>query len=396
MLNRVFKLCILLVVALQPFILINSSHAGHLDLSGSMSLWWNIYEENENGITHARTREPAANITTGFNLKQGRVILDYEDIQKAFGAKFQIRLEERVAILDAYGIWHPFRFFHLYLGQMKVPSTCEALASDTALDFISRSTLSKNLTDWSLSRSPYYSAFYGNRSYNRDLGIGVKGAFGPASNRDLVSYFFMIGNGLGANLFIGGKESKEFIFSNDLGDYFYGARLDISPFSFLSLGGHYSLNKHSNMLFNDEKTVFGLDRYSWSIDSRVEFSRVVLGVMYGKGKVDDNYFYTAQNDLEYSGYESELLLWLVRDRLQLGIRYDKYGYKPVEGGILTDQNNLTLGANVIPASDIRLQLNYVIKETLNDVEPDLGDNILFLNFQYSFNADSLVKGKNTN
>ena len=88
------------------------------------------------------------------------------------------------------------------------------------------------------------------------------------------------------------------------------------------------------------------------------------------------------------------MFWLVRDRLQLGMRYDTYGYKPVEGGILTNQNNLTLGANVIPANGIRLQLNCVFKETLNDVEPDLDDNILFLNFQYSFNAGSLVKSGN--
>ena len=105
-----------------------------------------------------------------------------------------------------------------------------------------------------------------------------------------------------------------------------------------------------------------------------------------------DYFYTAQNDLEYSGYEAKLLFWLVRDRLQLGMRYDKYGYKPVEGRTLTDQNNLTLGANFIPTNNIRLQLNYVFKETLNDVEPDLDDNILFLNFQYSVDHKSTSSG----
>ena len=377
-------LCFLFFIILLFFELPGASHADNLKFEGDMSLWWNIYEENENGIIQPRTGKPAADVASGFNLKQGRVSLNYEDEKKLLGAKFQLRLEERVAMLDVYGIWHPVEFFNLYLGQMKVPSTYEALTADTDLDFISRSTLAQNLTDWSLSRSPYYSAFYGNRSYNRDLGIGIKGKFGIASNPSLASYFLMVGNGLGANLFIGGKESKEFIFSNNFGDYFYGARLDISPLKWLSLGGHCSRNKHDNMLFNDEKTVFDLDRYSWSIDSRLDLWRVRCVAMYGAGKVDDDYFYTAQEDLKYLGYEAKILVWLIDNRLQFGVRYDTYTHKYLESGISTDQNNLTFGVNFMPMIGMRIQLNYVFKKTENKIEPDLDDNILFLNFQYSF------------
>jgi hypothetical protein len=382
--NLIFLPCFPLFVILLFIELPNNSYAGHLNLEGNMSLWWDIYEENENGIMQPRTRKPAADVASGFNLKQARVSLNYEDEQRPLGARFHIRLEEQVSILDGYGIWRPFHFFHLYLGQMKVPSTYEALTADTDLDFISRSTLAQNLTDWSLSRSPYYSAFYGNRSYNRDLGIGIKGKLGVASNPGLVSYFLMVGNGLGANLFISGKESKEFIFSNNLGDYFYGARLDISPLNCLSLGGHCSRNKHDNMLFNDGKTVFDLDRYSWSIDSRLDLWRVQFVAMYGAGKVDDDYFYTAQEDLKYSGYEAKLLVWLIDNRLQFDVRYDTYTHKYLESGISTDQNNLTFGVNFMPVSGILIQLNYVFKKKENKIEPDLKDNILFLNCQYSF------------
>ncbi|MBM3242443.1 hypothetical protein FJZ31_39795 [Candidatus Poribacteria bacterium] len=385
--NLLFFPYFLLLVILLFIELPKDSYAGRLDLEGNMSLWWDIYEENENGIMQPRTREPAADVASGFNLKQGRISLNYEDEQRLLGARFHIRLEEQVSILDGYGIWRPFHFFHLYLGQMKVPSTYEALTADTDLDFSSRSTLAQNLTDWSLSRSPYYSALYGNRSYNRDLGIGIRGKFGIASNPSLASYFLMTGNGLGANLFISGKESKEFIFSNNLGDYFYGVRLDVSPLKWLFLGGHYSLNKHDNMLFNDGKTVFDLDRYSWSIDSRLDFRRVRFVAMYGAGKVDDNYFYTDQEDLKYSGYEAKFLVWLIDNLLQLGVRYDTYTHKYLESGISTDQNNLTFGVNFMPMSGMCIQLNYVFKKTENKIEPDLDDNILFLNFQYSFKGN---------
>jgi len=344
--NRFSHLYLLLAIYLG---LANYAHAGNLALEGNIGLWWNIYEQNENGIMQARTQEAAADVASGFNLKQGRISFDYEDTERPIGARLQIRLEERVSLLDGYGFWRPFNFFNLYLGQMKIPSTYESLAADTELDFISRTTLSKNLTDWSLSRSPYYSALYGSRSYNRDLGIGIKGALGSDLNPELISYFLMIGNGLGANLFIGGRESKEFMFGNNPGDYFYGARFDISPLNCLMLGGHYSLNRHDNMLFNDEKTVFDLDRYSWSMDSRLEFSRVRLAVMYGTGKVDDNYFYTAQKDLSYSGYEVKSLIWLIHDLLQIGARYDTYTHKFLESGLSIDQNNLTIGINVTPA-----------------------------------------------
>jgi len=383
--NQILSLCLLSVFFIGfP----NGSYGGDLDIGGDMSLWWNIYEENENGILQARTETPAADVASGFNLKQARVNLSYEDNEKHLGARFKLRLEERVALLDGYGMWCPAQFFSLHLGQMKVPSTYESLAVDSDLDFISRSSLSRNLTDWSLSRAPYYSALYGISSHNRDLGIAIKGKLGTVSNPDFASYFLMVGNGLGANLYIGGTENKKFMFSNKLGDYFYGARLDLSPVRWISLGGHYSLNKHDNMLFNDKKTVFDLDRYSWSINSQLEIAGAKLVAMYGSGKVDDNYFYTADKDLEYTGYEVKLMFWLIRDRLQLGARYDVYSHKFLQNGLSVDQSNLTFGVNITPAYGARLQLNYVIKDTDNEIDPDMDDNILFLNLQYSFNTSN--------
>ena len=392
---RDWKYILLLIsIVLQISGLSSNSLSDHLALEGNLSLWWDIYEQNENGILQTRTGSPAADVASGFNLKQGRISLNYRDNETPMSARFQIRLEERVALLDGYGVWSPSQLFHLYLGQMKIPTTYEVLIADSELDFVSRTTLSRNLTDWSLSRSPYYSALYGSRSYNRDLGIGIKGTFGSETIPSFLSYFLMAGNGLGANLFIGGKESKEFIFTNNLGDYFYSARLDASPFSWLSIGGHYSVNKHDKILFNDEKTVFDLDRRSWSVDSQLESSRVRIAAMYGAGKVDDNYFYTAEKDLDYSGYEFRFLIWLIQSRLQLGTRYDIYTYRFLGSGISTDQRNLTVGLNIVLTNTARLQLNYIVKKTDNQIEQDPKDNILLLNLQHSLNISNLFDSKN--
>lgn len=387
MYNRILALILSILVALILVLPYTASASPRLGLDGNISLWWDIYEENENGIIQAGTEDPAAKVASGFNIRQARVTFNYDDTDYPINAKMLIRLEERIALLDCYGTWQPLRFFHIYAGQMKVPSTYEALTSDSSLDFISRSAISKNLADWSLSRPPYYSPFYGNRSDYRDTGIGIKGTIGPISNPDLASYFLMVSNGLGADLFIGGKESKEYILSNNIGDYFYGARLDISPFKWLNLGGHYSWNKHDNMLFNDEKTVLDLDRYSWSTDLHFILPYVQLVALYAAGAVNDDYFHADLSNLEYSGWEAKILAQLICDRLQLGVRYDNYTESFFGGGAPTKQGNLTFGVNFIPASNTRLQLNYVIKKTDSKIKPDLDDNILFLNFQYSFHIN---------
>ena len=374
------------IVLMAVLLLTPSNHLhakSQTHIEGDFSFWWDIYEQNENGILQAGTREPAADVTSGFNLKQARITLHHRDSSNSLSTEFQIRLEERVAILDCYVAWQPSKTLRLLAGQMKVPSTYEALASDRDLDFISRTSLASNLTDWSLSRTPYFSAFYGNRSYHRDLGLGFTGKLDAVTNLLSLSYFGMVGNGLGANLFIGGTESKEFIFTNNPGDCFYGVRLDASVWEHLYLGGHYSQNTHDAMVFNDEKTVFGLDRSSWSADARIEAHGVEITGMTGGGFADDDYFYTEQKKLEYSGWELKCLTWVVPHYLQLGLRWDGYT-REFASGATTCQRNITFGANGNLGWRIRLQMNYTIKETKSDTEPDLDDNILLLNLQAAF------------
>ncbi len=366
--------------------------ATQFGVEGDLSVWGVFYEENENGRRQRDTNDEAADTASGFNLNRARIVFDFQDYRYDVFAKFQLRLEEMVDVLDAYGMWRPEDWFSLRVGQMKIPSTYEVLTPAKNLDFISRSTFSQKIGDWSLSRAPYYGSFYANKLYNRDTGIAVKGNVALSDERDLLDYFFMVGNGLGHSLYIGGKESKEFITSNDLGDFFYGLRLDLYPWQDkllgrqVTLGGHYLHNKHDDILFNDEKTVFDLYRTSWSIDCQADFKMLRFAAMYGEGFIDDDFFHTGTKNLEYSGWETKLLVRFWDERIEVGGRYDVYSSEMDESGNVVDQKNITVGVSYIPQTykkSLKFQLNYITKETDNDLEPDLRDNIIFLNMQYN-------------
>ncbi len=387
------KTAILLVIAISAILTASPAFAeGEFEVEGLLDFWWTLHEGNENGIVQESTQDPAADDVSGFNIKNGRLGFTYDDPERQLGGKFQLKLEEKVDLLDFYLHWYPQENLQLYFGQMKVPSTYEALSPNSELDFISRSTLNALLTDWSLSRTSYYSSFYGNRSYYRDAGIGVKGLFRDEDGRETFDYFFMIGNGLGHSLYIGGKESKEFIFSNEFGDYFYGLRLDWMPTENLTIGGHYSVNNHDNVLFNDEKTVFDLKRQSHSLDARYDCPAARFALMYGGGVIDDDFFHTGEKNLDYSGWEAKVFV-PINDSIEAGLRYDNYSYTAHGSPLATDQNNWTLGLNYLLEPDIRVQFNYMAKDTNDGINPDLDDDILFVNFQYNFKSGDLLNGK---
>lgn len=355
-----------------------------------VGLWLTIFEQSENGLKQTGTLDKGTEITSGFNFTRGRVAFNYRYLPHNLLLRLQIRLEERVDILDGYVGWEPKKWFRVYLGQMKVPSTYEALTSGSSLDFISRSSLSKSISDWSLSRASYYGSFYGNLSYYRDLGLAIKGTLALKERADFFKYFLMISNGLGQGLYIGGRESKEYIYTNDVGDFFYGLRLELSPFKFFQFGGHISHNKHDNMVFNDERTVFDLKRQSWSVDLRFDLPHTRITGMYGGGLIDDDFFHSGKKNLEYSGWEAAVIFSLWKERLELGARYDAYITESHESGNEIEQNNLTLGANLQFFNKLRIMLNYIFKDTVNDIEPDLDDDILYMSVIYAFSVEDLL------
>ncbi len=89
---------------------------------------------------------------------------------------------------------------------------------------------------------------------------------------------------------------------------------------------------------------------------------------------------------DYSGWGLWTMQPLLGDRIELGIRYDVFSTEFNSSGSVTDQNNWTFGVNFSPEKYLRLQLNYVVKDTVDDFEPDRDDNILFMNFQFLYDA----------
>jgi hypothetical protein len=200
---------------------------------------------------------------------------------------------------------------------MKIPSTYEVMEPTSRIDFIERATVSTLSADWALSRTPFISTFMGNRAHLRDVGIGAMGRLGK------VRYRAMVGSGLGANLFVGGKQNKEFIHTNGLWNWFYRLRVDAAPLDWLTVGGHGSLNHHDDMLFNDEKTVIDL-------------------------------------------------------------RFDRYEYEFSESGDRIAQDSWTAGVNYYCGQEIRVQANYVWRRTEKQYEPDLDDDALLVSAQFAF------------
>ena len=374
-------LCVLLAIAGKV-----RAEENHFQVEGDMSFWWVIQEQVENGVVQAGSGDQAAQEASGFNLKQGRIAFDWENSDRRVEALLRIRLEERTDILDCWGAFHAQPWLNFYVGQMKIPLTAEVLRPDQSLDFISRTTFGKSVGDFALDRTPYISSLMSTHSYNRDLGIALKGSI-PKAPAPALNYFLMVSNGTGANNFVGGNESSEFLYANHFGDYFYGARLEAVPWKNLVLGGSYSLNRHENALLQDKHTVVDLDRIVWSTDAQLTlpWGMQVQG-FYGKGRMSD-FFNSQHYFFDFSGWGVWVLQDLWKHRLQPGVRYDRFTTEFQRDGNDTEQDDWTFGINYRPFDNFRLQFNYVTKSTKNDYLKDLDDNIWYLNLQFLFDEE---------
>ncbi len=375
-------IAVLIVIASSP---VAAGDHPKFEAEATASFWWNIIEEVENGLIQAGSLDQAADVASGFSFRHGRVTLDIESPHGKVGALIRIRLEERTDIIDFWGAYHGAPWLNIYIGQMKVPSTFEVLTSYQKLDFATRTTFGQNVGDYSLSRTPYISSIMAVKSYHRDLGLAWKGVF---SNRErtLLSYFLMISNGIGANRYIGGRESGEYIFTNRFGDFYYGLRLEAMPVDWVTIGAHFSMNTHDDIALGERGPVFDIDRSVWTVDLRAQLAwGLRVAGFFGDGDMND--FFDAQRyRFDYRGWGLWTLKAFLKDRIELGLRYDSFTTEFNEDGNETTQRNWTFGVNFRLQENLRLQLNYTDKETLNDFEPDVDDNILFMNFQLFFHA----------
>ena len=193
----------------------------------------------------------------------------------------------------------------------------------------------------------------------------------------------MVGNGLGANLFVGGKQNREYVLTNGLGQWLYALRLDGCPGYGLRVGGHALLNRHDDMLFNDDKTVIDLDRRSWSADATGTLGhRAEVTGLYAGGVVDDGYYRDGRRNYSYHGYEAKLMAWLVPSCLEAGLRFDRYVHQFNESGASVSEDSWTVGLTWQWDARGRLQLNQTWRRTDEPYQPDLADDAVLVSLQF--------------
>jgi hypothetical protein len=254
------------------------------------------------------------------------------------------------------------------------------------MDFITRTTLSRNMCDWALTRTPYISQVMAVKSYDRDLGLSMRAEW-PA-RKPRASAFLMVSNGLGAGRYVGGTESQEFAYTNSPGQYFYGARVEVRPLAQdLVLGVHGSLNQHDDMALDPRGPAVDLDRRVWSVDlgADLPWNQRVYG-FYAAGEIDD-YWGGARYQYDYSGWALSTLWQPLPAPLEVGVRYDEQtsGYRQVSDDVV--ERHWTLGLNWRPNPVLRLQANYVAKDTASKSAPDFDDDIFYLNVQFTFDTE---------
>ncbi len=356
-----------------------------VSVHGHLQLWWTVLEQAENGLIQPLTGDEAADQTSGFSLRRARLASDFETAWMR--ARLSIRLENSPpGLLDAYlAIPLYCTYAELWVGQMKVPSTYEVERSSQDLDFITRSLLSQRLVDLALIHSPSLSSprFAGVNTYLRDTGVAIKGRLRGGS------YFLMVGNGLGANSFIGGPELKQEIYTNSLGAYFYAARIGYailgeqdadagSPVA-IEVGAHASYNYHPDALLDDERTVVDIERMTWSTDVRVAIlGRARLHAMFGAGSVGDEIDNDGRDDYRFKGWDVGVVIAALPERVDLLARYDGYADERYQNGFINTLHTVTAGASYRPRPRLELQLNYKWKHLDSDSEPEIDDNLLLL------------------
>ena len=357
-------------------------------MEATASFWWTIHEQVQNGLTQQGSGDRAADHASGFAFRHGRIAFILGSPKGDLQLLLRIRLEERTDIVDFYGGWLPAQYFTIYIGQMKIPSTSEVLTAYNDLDFASRSTFGRKVGDYSLTRTPYISSVMAAKSYDRDLGLAIKGSW-PGNRPWDIRWFLMAGNGMGANRYIGGRENEEFLYTNSLGDMYYGGRLEITPVHWVTAGMHASSNQHDNFALGDRGPVMDIDRSVWSADITVGHPHTprIYG-FYGAGGMDD-YFDAQQYLYDYSGWGLQGVWPMLKGRLEFALRFDRFVSESGRDGNETTRDNWTAGINWSPLENLRLQLNYVSKETTNEFESDIDDNILYMNFQFDFDTNIL-------
>jgi hypothetical protein len=387
-----------LTIALGPIEAAGEQLSPNVAIGGYAQVWFTVYEEMEDlrGLYQYPSGDEAATVTSGFRVSAARVSLKLTTEDQELGLVTRVRLEENPGLLDLYGCYRPVDWFGIRLGQFKVPSVYENLQEASTHDFVTRTQLAKAIADYSLSRTTHASSlFFGNRSFQRDLGLGLEGELSPGGLG--LRYFAMVGNGLGGGLFIGGNTDREYVIANEPGHWLYTGRLEFEPLAgVLTIGGHGSYNHHGDVVFNSGRAVIDVERASGSADVQLQAKaaglRAVAAV--GGGENLDDWDDDGLTDYVYLGAEWRLLWclnpalramsgWPATDdhSLELGFRYDVLQSEMDESEEVVRQHSWTPAVTYRYRDYVKVQLNGLLRRTDAPFQPRLADDALLLAVQ---------------
>jgi hypothetical protein len=332
----------------------------------------------------------AAQEASGFQIHRARISSELRLAGTDLRGQLELRLERNPGLLDAWLAWAPWNeAVEVRAGQMKIPSTYEVGTSSAELDFPTRSQFSSKVANWSLSKAANLtSPFLGLLTYNRDLGISLR------AERYGCRAFFMVGNGLGANQYVGGQAWNQYIDGNAFGAFFYGIRLSVDPLPALGilpggfpvrsvrLGGHASWNHHPELILGDGRTVLDLFRRSWSLDLHIDLLGCVrLTGMTGAGYIEDDANVDDKTDYQYRGWELKVVGVILPGRLEVGFRYDVYWDEKSESGDEKYRYHYTAGLTFLHGRRVRVQAAYTWKVLDSLTDPDIRDDVFILALQ---------------
>lgn len=245
--------------------------------------------------------------------------------------RLQVDFAESPKIVDAWVRYRPFAQLGIQVGQFKIPLSIEnSEYAPLKLEFIEYSLVVQRLVKMSSHDVT------GISSTGRDMGAQLYGSFVKRNNYSIINYNLAIFNGCGINQKKDSNNSKDIV-----------GRLMINPLKDLTIAGYYQYGEGS---FGEKKSV-GYQRYGGGIAYngrhtfvRSEYLRGNTDALLSEGAYASAgwKFHTAK-----AGFGS------------LGVRFDYF-----------DENirnrarefNYTLGVAYQPWRQLRLQLNYTLKQ----------------------------------
>ncbi len=279
-----------------------------------------------------------------FYLKRAVLTLS-GDVFKKNESKFDYQLMVNMAgspsILEMWVRYSPIKEFGMQLGQFKIPLTIENTDySPTTIEMIEYS-----LPVERLARSG--GDVTGINTSGRDIGFKVYGSLFHQENHSIVSYDIGLFNGNGTNR-RDNDGRKDLI-----------ARLKISPIRYLTIAGYY------------QNGTVKADHIEGNLLTR-----------YGGGISYDNNKVMCRSEY-ISGYTGKMLsegiyltsgYWVTDKVMALG----RADYFKREKALKDKEMYYTLGLIYTPWKNLRLQLNYTLKEFTTSVDKSYGSLFNFM------------------